>query len=257
MESFLKSPFCCICGDEVAWLLAPKIEDEYICTGCNAKLDMDPDRRFCLTMQGLQEYLAFYEENLTLRSAFVISEKLDFSFFDTKLIFDLEHRLFCLSGAPDKTVFEGAALKYFCISEDNELLLEGSAKGLIRHSSTMPDCVIAMGPQLQMMAAALRMANHANYIRPHDSLPNYHPQMDLPEPFSQFRIELQLNHPYWSSFRCDMSAPTFNNNFPNVADYLSEYRRDIGVMEHLAALLMQVAFPNAGVLSSLSSAAQR
>ena len=256
MGLFSKKSPCPICGGKISWLLPTKIEDEYICSECSNKIDMEDGIRSGLTMQGLREYLNFYEENWALRVGFVVSEKLDFGFFDTKLIFDLEHSLFCLSGKPDKTVFEGRALKSFRITEDSAPLLEGSAQGLVRHSSTVPERVTAMGPQIQMLAATKRMADQAARMHSDDTRPSYRPPMDIPEPFKAFNVELKFDHPYWTTFRCDMSAPTFNNDFPDIENYLGEYQRDVEVMERLASLLMQVAFPGAGESNAAPSGCQ-
>jgi hypothetical protein len=255
MGIFEKKPPCPVCGGKISWLLPAKIEGEYICDKCSAKIDMEAGIRSNLTMQGLREYMIFYEKNQALRASFVVSEKLDFGFFDTKLIFDLERSLFCLSGSPDKTVFDGRALRSFRIAEDNTLLLEGSAQGLVRRVSTVPERVAAMAPQIQMMAAAKRIADQMDRISNDGNQPRYRPQMDISEPFREFRVELKFEHPYWTVFRCDMSAPIFNNDFPNAADYLREYQRGVEAMERLAALLMQVAFPGAGEVSAAGPSA--
>ena len=180
---------------------------------------------------------------------------MDLGVFDTKLIFDLEHRLFYLNSKPDKTIFEGCALKSFSITEDNAPLLEGSAQGLIRHVSMVPERIAAMGPQIQMMATAKRMADQAARMQNDDNRTQYRPNIDIPEPFREFCVKLQLDHPYWTTVQFDMSAPTFNNDYPNISGYLDEYQRDVKVMERLAELLMQVAFPDVGEKSDALTAA--
>ncbi|HWR19493.1 MAG TPA: DUF4428 domain-containing protein [Clostridia bacterium] len=255
MALFEKKPPCPICGGKISWLLPTKIEGEYICNECSSKLDMEAGIRSQLTMQGLHAYMAFYEDNQALKANFVVSEKLDFGFFDTKLIFDLEHNLFCLSGNLDKTVFEGQALRSFRILEDNTTILQGSKQGLVRHVSTVPERVAAMAPQFQMMVAARRMAIQMERMANNDNRQSYRPPMDISEPFREFRVELNFEHPYWTVFQYDMSGPTFNNDYPNAADYLREYHRGVEVMEQLASLLMKVAFPGAGEITAAGASA--
>lgn len=247
MGLFSKKAPCPICGNKISWFLPTKIEGEYICDTCSSKIDMSEESRAQLTMQGFQEYLMFYHENQALKDRFVISEKLDFGFFDTKIIFDYTNRLFCMSGSPEKTIFEGAQLKSFTVKEDQALLFAGSTQGLVRYPSAIPERVAALAPQIQMMVATQRMADHMERLQDDDDRHNtYRPMLDIPEPFRQFFVELHVDHPYWSTIRCDMSAPTFSNQYPDIQDYMQEYQRDVEVMELLAMALMQVAFPGAG-----------
>lgn len=96
MGIFSKKPPCPICGGKISFFLPTKIEGEYICDDCSGKIDMQDEIKNQITLQGLRDYLAFHNENQALKNSFVISEKLDFGCFDTKLIFDYENSLFCL-----------------------------------------------------------------------------------------------------------------------------------------------------------------
>lgn len=252
MALFGKKPPCPICGGKISWFLPTKIEGEYICDECADKLDVEDDVRAGMTMQGFKEYLNFYEQNKALRSDFQVSDSVDVG---ADMIFDMAHRFFCLSDKPNKTVFEGSALKSFRISEDNFTLFEGSDKGLVRHASTVPERVTAMAPQIQMMIQTQRMNEQMERLRNEDDeQTHYHPSMDIPEPFKKFNVELQLEHPYWHNFRCNLYGPTFNNTFPDLNDYLEEYQRSAAEMDKLAQLLMLVAFPEAGKVNETASA---
>jgi hypothetical protein len=57
---------------------------------------------------------------------------------NTKIIFDYQNRMFCMSKNPDKTVFEGKQLISFTIKEDSTPLFEGSASGIKRYTRTLP-----------------------------------------------------------------------------------------------------------------------
>lgn len=148
MGLFSKKPPCPICGGKISWLLPSKIEGEYICDACYSKIDMDTDKASHLSMQGFRDYLAFHEQNQHLKDQFVISESIDFGPWDTKIIFDYQNRLLCMSKNPDKTVFEAGQLKSFTIKEDNALLFEGSAAGIHRYASTATERAMAMAPQI-------------------------------------------------------------------------------------------------------------
>jgi hypothetical protein len=203
-----KSP-CPICGGNISWLLPSKIEDEYICSTCYSKIDIQDDKASNLTMQSIREYLAFYEQNQLLKDKFVIFERIEFGIWDT--IFDYHNKLFCISKNPDKTVFEGKQLKSFTIKEDNALLFEGSAAGIKRYASTVPERAMALAPQIS------------------------------PKPFKAFNVELHFNHPYWTVVKFDMNGPRFNSIKPDVNDYLQSYKQNIEKIEELVFALRTVA----------------
>ena len=119
-------------------------------------------------MQEFLQYRAFREENQKLAEQFTISEKVDFGAFDTKIIFDFDKQLFCMSKRPDKTIFHGSELKSFVIKEDSFPLIEGSASGLVRHESGVQDQVRTYMPmitQFQMEKEMRRQREQMESIR--------------------------------------------------------------------------------------------
>jgi hypothetical protein len=207
---------------------------------------MDADKESNLTMQGFREYLAFYNQNQILKDRFVVSERIDFGLWDTKIIFDYQNKLFCMSKNPDKTVFEGSQLKSFTIKEDNTPLFEGSAAGIRRYASTVTERVMAMAPQIAQVAASKRTARTLDRLddgKANNSVPMQY--FDIPEPFQAFNVELHFDHPYWTVLQCDMDGPRFDNTHPDVNDYLRSYQQSIEEIEKLVAALRVVAFPGA------------
>lgn len=246
MGLFSKKPPCPICGGKISWLLPSKIEGEYICDTCHGKIDMESDKLSNLTMQGFRDYLAFYEQNQRLKERFVITERIDFGFWDTKIIFDHQNRLFCMSKNPDKTIFEAGQLKSFTIKEDSALLFEGSAAGIKRYTSTVPERAMAMAPQIGQFMMNRQMARTLDRLD--DGKANGSAQVqyfDVPEPFQAFNVELHFDHPYWTVIKCDMDGPRFNNTNPDVNDYLRSYQRNLEEIEKLVAAFRTVAFPGA------------
>jgi len=246
MALFTKKPPCPICGRKISWFLPSKIEGEYICDACYSKIDMDSDTKNHLTMQQFKEYLTFYGQNQLLRNQFVISEQVDFGAFDSKIIFDFENKLFCMSKRPDKTVFEGKHLKSFSIKEDNTLLFEVSAEGIRRYASTVPERAMALAPQIAQYMINRQMARALDKMddgKVNNSAPRQY--FDIPEPFRAFKVELHFNHPYWTVIKCDMDGPRFDNEHPDVNDYLHSYQVSMAVIEKLVASFRTVAFPDA------------
>ncbi len=246
MGLFSKKPPCPICGGKIPLILPSKVEGEYICNDCYGKIDMDADKESNLTMQGLREYLAFYNQNQILKDQFVVSERIDFGLWDTKIIFDYQNKLFCMSKNPDKTVFEGKQLKSFTIREDSIPLFEVSAAGIRRYASTVTERAMAMAPQIAQFAASKRMARTLDRLD--DGKVNNSATVqyfDIPEPFQAFNVELHFDHPYWTVLKCDMDGPWFDNTLPDVNNYLRSYQQSIEEIEKLVATLRTVAFPGA------------
>jgi len=246
MGLFSKKTPCPICDGKISWFLPPKIEGQYICDNCYGKIDMVDDKKFNLTMQGFREYLAFYGQNQLLKDRFIISERIDFGLWDTKIIFDYQNRLFCMSRNPDKTVFEGKQLKSFVIKEDSTPLFEGSAAGIRRYVSSVPERAMAMAPQITqfvMNKQIARAIDKLNNSQENRTAPIWH--FDLPEPFKAFNVELYFDHPYWTVVKCDMNGPRFDNDRPDVNDYIRSYQGSIEVLEKLVAAFKTVSFPDA------------
>jgi len=246
MGLFSKKPPCPICGGKISWFFPSKIEGEYVCSDCYGKIDMESAKVASLTMQGFREYLVYYDQNQFLKNKFVVSARFDFGFFNTKIIFDYQNKLFCLSGEPNKTVFEGKHLKSFTIMEDKAPLIKGSAAGIKRYASTVPERARAMAPQIsqylmnKQLSRTLDMLDDGKENRS-ISTPNF----DLPEPFCKFYVELRFDHPYWTVVDFNMDGPRFNNEYPDVEEYIRSYQSKIEEINRLVTALQTVAFPNA------------
>lgn len=246
MGLFSKKPPCPVCGGKIPLILPSKIEGEYICNACCGKIDIESDIESRLTMQDFREYLAFYDQNQALKDKFTISEHIDFGLWSTKIIFDYENKLFCMSKNPDKTVFEGAQLKSFTVKEDYTPLFEGSAAGMLRYESTAPERAMAVAPQINRFLMNRQLSRTLDKLD--DGKVNGSssaPLFSAPAPFKAFNIELHVEHPYWNVIAFDISGPTFDTTHPSVDSYLRDYQRSVEEIEKLASAFRTVAFPNA------------
>lgn len=243
MGLFTKKEPCAICGGKVKGLLPWKIEGQYVCDSCHGVVDVQKDKED-MTMEQFRQYRAFREENQALKDQFTISQKVDFGAFDTKLVFDFDHRLFCMDQHLGKTVFRGGEIKSFVIQEDGAPIFEGGPQGLVRYESIVPERLTMMAPQLNQILMQKQLEDHLNVGRDpdHRPAPRFY---DIPEPFKKFQVSIYVDHPYWSLLECDRSGPTFDNDYPDVNDYMNRYQEGYWLMENLAQCLMTVAFPDA------------
>lgn len=243
MGLFTKKEPCAICGGKVKGLLPWKIEGQYVCDSCHGVVDVQKDKED-MTMEQFRQYRAFREENQALKDQFTISQKVDFGAFDTKLVFDFDHRLFCMDQHLGKTVFRGGEIKSFVIQEDGAPIFEGGPQGLARYESIVPERLTMMAPQLNQILMQKQLEDQLNVGRDpdHRPAPRFY---DIPEPFKKFQVSIYVDHPYWSLLECDRSGPTFDNDYPDVNDYMNRYQEGYWLMENLAQCLMTVAFPDA------------
>lgn len=243
MGLFTKKEPCAICGGKVKGLLPWKIEGQYVCDSCHGVVDVQKDKED-MTMEQFRQYRAFREENQALKAQFTISQKIDFGAFDTKLVFDFDHRLFCMDQHLAKTVFRGGEIRSFVIQEDGAPIFEGGPQGLARYESVVPGNLTMMAPQLNQILMQKQLEDQLNVGRDpeHRPAPRFY---DIPEPFKKFQVSIYVDHPYWSLLECDRSGPTFDNDYPDVNDYMNRYQEGYWLMENLAQCLMAVAFPDA------------
>jgi len=258
MGLFSKKDPCAICGGKVSGLFPAKVEGQLICKECYGNVDLPDVFTRNMTMEMFREYRAFREENDLLKQKFQATQQISFGFFGEQFLLDTNNGLFCRDSNLNGTVFEGKCIQSFVIREDGVPLFEGSASGLICHTSTVPERVSAMTPMIQQIAfmkemqrQAERRAKEEGQEPPHRSGYN----QDLPEPFQKFYVEIYCDHPYWKTLTADKKGPTFNDSYPSVQDYLNEYQEDAQQMAQLARGLMAVAFPGAPELSAEAAAA--
>lgn len=243
MGLFTKKEPCAICGGKVKGLLPWKIEGQYVCDSCHGVVDVQRDKAD-MTMEQFRQYRAFREENQALKAQFTISQKIDFGAFDTKLVFDFDHRLFCMDQHLAKTVFRGGEIRSFVIQEDGAPIFEGGPQGLVRYESVVLGHLTMMAPQLNQILMQKQLEDQLNVGRDPENRPA--PRFyDIPEPFKKFQVSIYVDHPYWSLLECDRSGPTFDNDYPDVNDYMNRYQEGYWLMENLAQCLMAVAFPDA------------
>lgn len=255
MGLFDKRPPCAICGGKVKGLLPWKIEDNYICDDCHGVIDAQNGNDF--TMEQFLKYREFREQNGALRGQFQVNETVDFGFFGDKFVFDYEHGLFCMDKNLNKTIFHGSELRSFVISEDGAPLMEGSARGFIRHTSQVPRRIDELLPRVSQMLMQRQMQESLERMAGRDKeTRTTYSSIDIPEPFKKFYIKLYFEHPYWKLYEFDRGGPVLVGDVPDLNQYRIEYDESVERLETLARALSRVAgFPQQGAAAPGKAAA--
>ena len=246
MGLFSKKDPCPFCGGKVKGLFASKIGGQHICNDCYGWVDLPEGAEKNMSLDDFRGYMAFRTENDQLKQQFQITQKIDFGWFDSKFVFDTDKRLMCLDECLCKTVFEGRQIRSFVIKEDNAVIFEGSAAGLTRYPSAVPDRIAAMSFQMEMFRVEVKLQEAARKLKGQDQQDDCdRPCFDVPKPFENFNVEIYFDHPYWDVFTADMGAPSLDNYMPDDDDYMNSYKEGVATMEQLARAIMQIAFPDA------------
>lgn len=250
---------CPICGSPTPRLLATKIEGVPICKACDAKIDLPNGAINGMTMDDFRRYLAFYEENRTLRGRFAEQYRFDFGLGTGLILIDFTHGLFRVNDDEDALVFEKSALKSYRVLEDKEPLFEGSAAGLKCLESKNPERAWLMATQIdrfnERRAEHERILEHerVRYLnRPREEwwdrereINREKPRFVEAPPFRHFNVELKFDHPYWKEYKADINAPCYDDDCPSVDGYLHDYQEKADTMYELSHKLMQLIAPNA------------
>ncbi len=242
---------CAICGENL-----PQnpytFEGQQICYKCHDVAENLPEAvRDNATIEVVKEYRVFRERNAQLKQQFQVTRKIDFGWFEEKFMFDTVNHLLCFDKKLKKPIYEGCQVKSFEIREDDAPLFRGSAEGLICYTSTVPERVRAMEPQILQLRMQADMRREMERVMEQRQRENgsteIHslPTVSVPVLFQKFFVEIHFDHPYWPLFTADKNGPRFSDTEPDANGFLTSYKEGVQLMEELARSLMEVAFPGA------------
>ena len=248
---------CPVCGEPTPRLLATKVEDTPICKSCANKVELPEGMIKRMSVEAFAEYIAFYDNNQTLRDAFQETYTYSQGFFKADIVVDETNRLFRLRNVKDALVFEAANLKSFRILEDDKVLYESQGNVLRCAGSDTLDRIKKMYPlveqfrarrqQYEFMEEMHRRGEEAAKKRGETYQKRYisPPCFEGNELVKSFYIEFNLEHPYWEEFRGEVGGPKFSTTCPEVDDYLCDYQNAVEKLHELAMSLMQIICPGA------------
>lgn len=253
-----KKNLCPVCGEPTPKILSTKVEGTPVCKACAKKIELPEGKLEQMSVEAFVEYIAFYDNNQSLRDSFRETFTYSQGFFKADIAVDIANRLFRLRNAKDAMVFEAAHLKGFRILEDDRILYENRGNVLVCNESNTAERIRGMGAvieqfrvrrqQYEMMERMCRREEEAARQRGETYHSQYisQPFFEGNEPFNNFYIELDFEHPYWDNFYGEVKGTKFNSTNPQVGIYLSEYQNAVEKLHELAMNLMQVICPGAG-----------
>lgn len=253
-----KNP-CPFCGGPTPRLLATAIEGTPICGDCKGKIDL-PIEFFEMSLEYARQYLAFYDENKTLRDIFNATFQYNCGGWNDLIQIDVPQRLFRVRDKGDALVMESSCLKAFRILEDNTVLFESTPEGLKWYESDTPARVKAMEPEFDRYHAEMDrymqakrmnemiedMEKRGNFERGSPTPYISEPTLNVDTPIKKFYVELTLDHPYWGGVRTwENNAPDWGIFSPSYIDFMKNYEKEMGLLHTLATSLMSVIDPDA------------
>lgn len=249
---------CPICGNPTPRLFPVEIEGTPICKTCKDKIDLPNGAEDLATLEDFRQYLAAFEENAALQSAFHSTYHHSFG-LSGSLLLDESNGLLRLKNYG--WVIEKKYLTSFRILEDERPLFESGDGALHIYPSDIParvqDLVPIIAQFLQERDAYERRTEREDALRYGKETEDermerqridriYRPCFQDPGLLGGFRVELMLDHPYWSYVENTLSAPSFSDSHPNAEDYMRRYEEQVTGLYTLATKLMQMIDPAAG-----------
>ena len=163
-------------------------------------------------------------------------------------------------------VFEASAIKSFTIKEDSTAIYASGKENLKCHESDAPDRVRAMSnliEQFQLQRQEFEWmlqrqdAAERQHTRSGSPMPTVignepkrlttldRPTFDTKGPVRQFKVTLNLQHPYWSKMQWKMDGPSFDRDDPSVEEYIEKYEKKEKKLHTMAKKLMKMMNPAA------------
>lgn len=252
-----KKKLCPICGNPTPRLFPQKFDDQPICKECERKIDLPRGAVDNMKLDDFRQYLADFEENGALRSLFRKSYQFSPAFQTLQL--DEKNGLIRFNDGSGWAI-EKKYLKSFRIFEDNNVLFESSDGALKSYLSRVPADVEAVRPIIMafdMEKRAYERKEEMNRLHNRNETEEerrerqriadtYRPHFEETKLFDKFRIEITLDHPYWTAFEGEVNAPSFDRDYPSAERYMKEYREQADGLHLLAVKLMYMIDPNAG-----------
>lgn len=252
---------CPICGGATPRLFPRKFDDQPICKECEKKIDLPNEVLEHMSLNDFRQYLVAYAENEPLRASFQSTYNYGAFFLSKEMLaLDEEHGLLRLKNSPSSWVIEKKHLKSFRILEDDKLLFENGSGELKCYPSDVPARAEALIPAVSAFYMEKRAferdeqrerMHHSNESDEErwerERINNtYRPRFADPGLLREFRVEVTLDHCYWTSYENTESAPIFDDSYPSVEDYIKSYREKVGILHTLALRLMHMIDPDSG-----------
>jgi len=247
-----KTVNCAICGKEaktglLRGLFQKEIGGQYVCGDCYGVVDLPVGMEANMTLDQFRGYMAFRDQNQKLKDVFQATVQVDFGTFEDKIVFDMNNRLMCMNKNLSTTVFEAKHIKSFTIKEDERTIFSGGPNGLTAYGSNVREQIRALEPRIRMFQMRKRQYEQELQTKSDEERRNTTaPRFNVVQPFRNFNVEIQLQHPYWQILQADLPAPTLSTQDPDSYDYMNSYNFRFGAMEDMANALMELAFPRAG-----------
>lgn len=246
-----KTVTCAICGtvEKTGFFRSwgqKQVAGQFVCDKCYGVVDVPSSTLSRMSMEDFCNYRAFRAENQKLKEGFKITTKIDLD--SASFFFDTEKHLLCMDKNLRTTVFEAKHIKSFEIKEDSFVLIEGGENGLVQHESNVRDRVMAMIPELRRHQTEMILYQDRLAKAPEEKKNDV--RMSKPVfrqhlPFEDYTISIQFDHPYWNTMTFEVSAPSFDEDYPDVNDYLNTYNQQIAAIVKLSKALMEMSFPDA------------
>lgn len=244
---------CPVCGNPTPRILPTKVEDMPICSECAGKLDMRADRLNKLTLNELNEYMTFYEENKPLKQEFKATYDKGAGFFSGKcFLADAVHHTFKTNRIENAIVYKPEHFVSLVISQDSRPVIELTRDRLVIRKTDAESRIEALRPAVDAYNEMVRMYefnqrmnnNNNGNNNSRDNLPGFFPDV----PFKKWTIDLKVDHPWGEGINDTDGQNWFSCDRPCINEALDNYRRNWNNFYEMAMSFKNAVCPEAAVI---------
>lgn len=247
MDILHSSKTCPICGEHLGRIIHHNIAGTSICGDCEEKIDLPKELRENITLEELQDYMAYYEANRPLAREFKESFYHTYSLLGGKtLACDELHGLIRQGINNKRLIFPDNVVTSFRISEDDNVIFEADSTGFRRYDSRVPEAIESFSDMIKDHKEKVAKAEADIEQAMKDGLNTQ--TMGVPlfqgyEPFEKLRIVISLDTPYWKELTFEENGPLFDSINPSKDQYMEEYQKVYARAEEAADALFKSCFP--------------
>jgi len=271
---------CPVCGSPTPRLLSTKVEGQALCSACGDKVSfMAESKKGSLTMSSLNEYLAFYDADASVRASFNADfEKQCSGLFTNKAVLcDYSKRVFKLTNMNDAFTLPADSFVRLEVRQDNDVVIELTRDALKIYDTHVIEKIEALKPEVDKynnihdMVDTMkgisdareytkaiqegRTIDYAEKLQNDRDFERSRPNFRCTEPFNKWYMTIEIDHPWGEGFSHHDSQIFFDTQYPSIADALDKYQTEFVGYKEIAMALRKICCPDCQIIDETNQAA--
>jgi len=264
---------CPICGNATPRLLARKIEDYAICSNCDGKIFMRKDRLNNLTLDEFTQYLEYYDGTENLRKEYKPDFEKSAGFLGGKAFScDSVQHTFKTSLVNNNLVYQPEHFVSLIIKQDETPVFELTKDSLVIHNTGVLEKIDAIRPEVdayntmyQLTNSVIRLNNDMERAKEgrartfeemreeEDPTRDQRNDFRCTVPFSNWIIELSVDHPWGEGLSDKNGQSFFDSKNPSIEKAVNQYLQSFDEYKNMALAFRTAICPNAQIIDEFAT----